>query len=183
MRVHRARGFVREAVPVLVDQDAVGIDEDHGFSHLRARVHRLRVVGAVLACWRRAGFQRHANAFALVVIAADSHRADVLAAKAYVAGHHLGVALEAAAGKQHPLGAQHVAHAVRTDRDDAIHFALLPSHQVDRSGPIPNLATQRECLRTQGFYQCQSSAHRRDARGVLRQQVDRLGAELHPQFF
>ena len=74
--------LVHEAQPELVDEDAVGIDVHHRLGLARARIDRFGVVRAEVARRRRARRERHADALALVVVAAARHRPDMRGAGA-----------------------------------------------------------------------------------------------------
>ena len=98
------RCLVGEPVAFGVYQDPVRHGEDRRLRLTGARVDGLGVEHREVARGRRAGGQGHLDSLALVVVTAACHRPGEHAPVAVVTGHHLRVALIAAAGEHDHAG-------------------------------------------------------------------------------
>src|ERR1700687_6476023 len=94
-------------MPFRIDKDAI---VEHQNDRLRRPVAWIERVGrkaSEVAARRCADVERHADAFALVVITAAGYWANISGARTNILREHLGISLETAAGQHHRAALQH----------------------------------------------------------------------------
>ena len=138
-----------------------------------ARIDGLSVEAAVVAAGGGADLQRHADAFAPVVVAAARDRADELALRAEIAAQHLGIALEAAGGQHDRACPEARGPIVGAGGLDAVRPALVVLDEPPRRRLVVNRDPVRDGfgMRRQRLHQGEAASRRCHARRALGDEV------------
>jgi hypothetical protein len=135
--------FVEEPLSILVDHDAVGIDQHHGRGVTAARVDRFDVHAVPIARNVRASICRHANPVAGIIAGAGGDQLECFRARAKMLQHHRAAALETTGGEDYRVGIDRCRDIVVGSNRDAVDAAV--GHPQPRRGAI--IANLHSCSR------------------------------------
>ena len=168
--VHQATSLVKEAVAVLIDHDAVGIDQHDRRGILAARIDRLDMHAVPIAGNGGALLGRHAEAVAGVEARSRRDQLDALAAGPEMRAHHRRIALKSAAGENDGIGSERCRRTIAGMNLDAFDAMLPRQHQPGR---LAFIADFHACALPRGEQFCNDGAAAAD-----RLNARRPGAEI-----
>src|SRR6185437_12929941 len=131
--VDETRAFVEETTPVLVDDNAVGVDQHDRSGMPAARIDRLDMHAVPVAGGRRALVHRHADAVTGIEARSRRDQFQGLGGGPEMLSHHRDVALKTAGSEDHGIGVDRTDVPAAGSYLDAADAAL--SHpEPDREG-------------------------------------------------
>ncbi len=135
--VHEPATFIQKTAPILVDDNSVGIDQNHRRGLPAARVDRLDVHAVPIAGDGCTEINGHDNTIAGIEARTWRDQSDGLGGRPETGPHHREIALKSAAGENNGVGTDRrdVIAGSNKDGADAI---PLPHHQAGRRGLIAN---------------------------------------------
>ena len=127
--VHQAAALVEEALARGIDDDAVGIDQDHRRGIPAARIDGLGMHAAPIAGRLRAGRERHADAVAGVEARSGRNRREAVRTRSQMLRQHLAVAGKAAGRQYHGAAPDRLQRAGLGAHLDAFHGAVASDQE------------------------------------------------------